>query len=257
MSDRPQRNPPRRQRRPGPHHRHGDPAARAGAGGQARRAIAELRADLARRLLLFRPGRLRRRRRTIRWRSGSTMIAALSQIGLDRSLALVKPGALVVVDERLVPEPPQARLRCARPADQPRAAIALGSPRIANVVALGALARLAGLCADDDAGGGGAAGERRRNSPTSISPPRARVGRWRRKGAPLGRSLATLPAFRRRAPPSSPRHARTDSIEPGARKREDPQGAGGGLNSNSGFASSTSAFGSMRKSSASKGSCGR
>ena len=36
------------------------------------------------------------------------MMAALSQIGLDRSLAQLQPGGLLVVDERLVPEPPKA-----------------------------------------------------------------------------------------------------------------------------------------------------
>jgi 2-oxoglutarate ferredoxin oxidoreductase subunit gamma len=73
------------------------------------------------------------------------MIAGLSQIGLDRSLALVKPGALVIVDERLVPQPPNGFCRLhVLPISQ--RAIALGSPRIANIIALGALARLAGVC---------------------------------------------------------------------------------------------------------------
>ena len=36
------------------------------------------------------------------------MVAALSQIGLDRSLPLIKPGALMIVDERLVPDLPKA-----------------------------------------------------------------------------------------------------------------------------------------------------
>ena len=76
------------------------------------------------------------------------MVAALSQVGLDRSLTLVKPGALVFVDERLVPDPPQARLRSACPADQPARA-GDRSSRIANVVALGALSRLSRLCAGD------------------------------------------------------------------------------------------------------------
>ncbi len=74
------------------------------------------------------------------------MVAALSQIGLDRSLALVKPGALVIVDERLVPEPPRRGFALhVLPISQ--RAVATGSPRIANVVALGALARLSRLCA--------------------------------------------------------------------------------------------------------------
>jgi 2-oxoglutarate ferredoxin oxidoreductase subunit gamma len=73
------------------------------------------------------------------------MIAALSQIGLDRSLKLVKPGALVVVDARLVPEPPRRGFD-ARVLPLSDRAIALGSVRVANVVALAALTRLAGLC---------------------------------------------------------------------------------------------------------------
>lgn len=77
---------------------------------------------------------------------GLDRIVALSQIGLDRSLKLVKPGALLLVDQRLVPEPPRCGfdLRVLPISQQ---AAALGSPRIANVVALGALTRLAGLCA--------------------------------------------------------------------------------------------------------------
>jgi 2-oxoglutarate ferredoxin oxidoreductase subunit gamma len=75
------------------------------------------------------------------------MVAALSQVGLDRSLALIKPGALVVVDERLVPDPPRRGFDLHVLPISERA-VATGSPRIANVVALGALARLSRLCAD-------------------------------------------------------------------------------------------------------------
>ena len=76
------------------------------------------------------------------------MVAALSQVGLDRSLTLVKPGALVIVDERLVPAPPRRGFDLhVLPISQ--RALATGSPRIANVVALGALARLSRLCAGD------------------------------------------------------------------------------------------------------------
>jgi len=76
------------------------------------------------------------------------MVAALSQVGLDRSLALIKPGALVVVDERLVPDPPRRGFDLHVLPISERA-IATGSPRIANVVALGALARLSRVCAGD------------------------------------------------------------------------------------------------------------
>ena len=76
------------------------------------------------------------------------VVAALSQIGLDRSLALIKPGALVIVDERLVPDPPGRGFDLhVLPIGE--RAIAMGSARIANVVALGALARLSRLCSSD------------------------------------------------------------------------------------------------------------
>jgi 2-oxoglutarate ferredoxin oxidoreductase subunit gamma len=79
--------------------------------------------------------------------TGLDAIAALSQIGLDRSLTLVKPGALVLIDARLVVEPPQRGFDL-RALPMSERAVALGSPRIANVVALGALAKLFGLCAE-------------------------------------------------------------------------------------------------------------
>jgi 2-oxoglutarate ferredoxin oxidoreductase subunit gamma len=76
--------------------------------------------------------------------TGLDMIAGLSQIGVDRSMALVKKGALVVVDERLVPKPPEG-LHDLHILPMTTRAIALGSPRIANIIALGALARLSGV----------------------------------------------------------------------------------------------------------------
>ena len=76
------------------------------------------------------------------------MVAALSQVGLDRSLHLIKPGALVIVDERFVPDPPKDGLDLYVLPISTRA-VECGSPRIANVVALGALACLGRLVADD------------------------------------------------------------------------------------------------------------
>lgn len=72
------------------------------------------------------------------------MIAGLSQIGIDRSMALVRKGALVVVDERLVPHPPEG-LHDLHILPITERAIAIGSPRVANIIALGALARLSGV----------------------------------------------------------------------------------------------------------------
>jgi 2-oxoglutarate ferredoxin oxidoreductase subunit gamma len=76
------------------------------------------------------------------------MVAALSQVGLDRSLPLIRPGALLIVDERLVPDPPQADFDL-HVLPIAATAVEAGSPRIANVVALGALARLGRLVADE------------------------------------------------------------------------------------------------------------
>ncbi len=76
------------------------------------------------------------------------MVAALSQIGLDRSLPLIKPGALVIVDERLVSDPPREGFDLHVLPIFARA-VETGSPRIANVVALGALARLGRLVSDE------------------------------------------------------------------------------------------------------------
>lgn len=79
--------------------------------------------------------------------TGIDHIAALDQLGFDRSLPLVKDGATVVVDKRLVTNVP-ARLK-AHSLPLTDKAIALGSPRVANMVALGALCGLARICGQD------------------------------------------------------------------------------------------------------------
>ena len=80
--------------------------------------------------------------------TGLDMIAALSQVGIDRSLPFIKPGALVIVDERLIETPPTGPFNLhVLPLSQRAAAI--GSPRIANIIALGALAKLSGVCGKD------------------------------------------------------------------------------------------------------------
>lgn len=73
------------------------------------------------------------------------MMAGLSQTGVDRSIGLVKPGALVIVDERLVPEPPKTGFHLHVLPIMTRA-VEVGSPRVANIIALGALVGLSGLC---------------------------------------------------------------------------------------------------------------
>ena len=76
--------------------------------------------------------------------TGLDMIVGLSQMGIDRSIAHVKTGALLIVDERLVPQPPSGDCRLHVLPITARA-IELGSPRIANIIALGALAQLSGV----------------------------------------------------------------------------------------------------------------
>ena len=76
--------------------------------------------------------------------TGLDMMAALSQIGLDRSLPALKPGGLLVADERLAPHPPKAGYDVHALPLSARAA-ALGSPRVANIVALAALVSLSGV----------------------------------------------------------------------------------------------------------------
>ncbi len=76
------------------------------------------------------------------------IVAALSQVGLDRSLPLIRPSAILIGYERLVPESPKAGFDLHVLPIAARAVNA-GSPRIANIVALGALAHLGRLVADE------------------------------------------------------------------------------------------------------------
>ncbi len=75
-------------------------------------------------------------------------LVLLDQIGVAPSAAMIKPGALVLIDSRLVPNPPAGdfTLHSAPFTDE---AIALGSHRAANVVALGSLVALSGICDRD------------------------------------------------------------------------------------------------------------
>ncbi len=76
------------------------------------------------------------------------IIVALAQVGIDRSVALAKPNALIVIDEKQVIPPPQGAFRLhALPISE--RAVAVGSPRVANIIALGALARISGICSKD------------------------------------------------------------------------------------------------------------
>jgi len=72
-------------------------------------------------------------------------LVLLDRMAVKPSWALLKTDALVIADTRLCPELPDGRHR-AHHLPLSRTAIELGSERVANMVALGALAALAGLC---------------------------------------------------------------------------------------------------------------
>ena len=73
------------------------------------------------------------------------VLVLLDRMAVKPSWALLKTGALVIADTRLCPELPTGDYRCHR-LPLTRTAIELGSERVANIVALGALAAIAGIC---------------------------------------------------------------------------------------------------------------
>jgi 2-oxoglutarate ferredoxin oxidoreductase subunit gamma len=72
-------------------------------------------------------------------------LVLLDQLAVAPSWPLLKPGALVLADTRLCPDLPPGDCRALH-LPLTRTAIELGSERVANIVALGAMAALAGLC---------------------------------------------------------------------------------------------------------------
>ena len=72
-------------------------------------------------------------------------LVLLDRMAVKPSWPLLNPGALVIADTRLCPEVPEDGCRCHH-LPLTRTAIELGSERVANIVALGALAELAKLC---------------------------------------------------------------------------------------------------------------
>ena len=74
-------------------------------------------------------------------------LVLLDRLALKPCWPLLKPGALVIADTRLCPELPEGE-RDGKSYHLPlsRSAIELGSERVTNIVALGALAALAGIC---------------------------------------------------------------------------------------------------------------
>lgn len=75
-------------------------------------------------------------------------LVLLDALAIAPSWPLLKPGALVLADTRLCPTLPAGDVR-ALPLPLTRTAIDLGSERVANIVALGALAALTELCPRD------------------------------------------------------------------------------------------------------------
>ena len=72
-------------------------------------------------------------------------LVLLDRMAVKPSWPLLKAGALVIADTRLCPEIPVGDYR-AHHLPLSRTAIELGSERVANIVALGALAALSGVC---------------------------------------------------------------------------------------------------------------
>ena len=73
-------------------------------------------------------------------------LVLLDRMAVKPSWPLLRPGALVIADTRLCPELPGGDYRVHHLA-LTRTAIELGSERVANIVALGALVALGKLCA--------------------------------------------------------------------------------------------------------------
>ena len=72
-------------------------------------------------------------------------LVLLDRMAIKPSWPLLKPGALVIADTRLCPDLPEGDYRAHR-LPLSRTAIELGSERVANIVALGALAALSAVC---------------------------------------------------------------------------------------------------------------
>jgi 2-oxoglutarate ferredoxin oxidoreductase subunit gamma len=76
-------------------------------------------------------------------------LVLLDRLAVKPSWPLLKPGALVIADTRLCPDIPEGERNGSHHTHHlplSRTAIELGSERVANIVALGALAALAGIC---------------------------------------------------------------------------------------------------------------
>ncbi len=72
-------------------------------------------------------------------------LVLLDRMAITPSWPLLKPGALVIADTRLCPELPEGDYR-GHHLPLSRTALQLGSERVTNIVALGALVALSGIC---------------------------------------------------------------------------------------------------------------
>lgn len=72
-------------------------------------------------------------------------LVLLDRMAIKPSWPLLKPGALVIADTRLCPELPAGNYRRYH-LPLSRTALALGSERVTNIVALGALVALSNIC---------------------------------------------------------------------------------------------------------------
>jgi len=72
-------------------------------------------------------------------------LVLLDRSAVEPSWPLLKPGALVIADTRLCPELPEGAYRRYH-LPLSRTALELGSERVTNIVALGALVELGGMC---------------------------------------------------------------------------------------------------------------
>ncbi len=75
-------------------------------------------------------------------------LVLLDRLAVKPSWPLLKPGALVIADTRLCPELPAGDYRRYH-LPLSRTALQLGSERVTNIVALGALVALGGICDHD------------------------------------------------------------------------------------------------------------
>ena len=72
-------------------------------------------------------------------------LVLLDRLAVKPSWPLLKPGAMVIADTRLCPELPEGNYRRFH-LPLSRTALQLGSERVTNIVALGALVALGGVC---------------------------------------------------------------------------------------------------------------